>query len=212
MMNERYIAAAGYAILCISLPILLFLRYLDTTTIITNILTSEVIHSVEICLVFTSTFSILLISVGWLAIGRRLKISEACICGETGLITFSALLILEVILYFSHVPNPLTILYEKVSKSLIVLLIMFSLLICLVFVITHIISHFTVSRILRSVLLRFAGYLQTLLLSYSISCLICYVIGILDSSYLHICILFLSLLIFSACMLSAISIVRLKAS
>ncbi len=210
MKNEKYIIALGYSILSISLTLLILLKYLGLKSLVEYLLDRRLVQLIEISLIILSTISLVPISAGWLLIGRKLKISEASICGESGLITFSALFLLEAIVYFSHVSNPLIVICEKLGGNILSLLMLFSLFISLVFVISHVISHFTVSRIVNSRLLRIAGYLQLTLLSYSMSCLLCYVIDVLEPQSMFYILLVLVILLLSACFTSSLAILKVQ--
>ncbi|NPA70912.1 MAG: hypothetical protein GXO26_08885 [Crenarchaeota archaeon] len=180
MSGDRYVAATGYMFIAVFLTTYVILRFLKPLYLI-SILGGFSTILEKTCIIM-SIIGLLLISSGWLSIGRRLKISEACICGETGLITFSALFLFYTTLTLSHSKNTLDMILKKLGKDILSEILLFMIMIVMIFVLTHVISHFTVSRLVKCTTLRIAGYLHILLISCTSAYLASLSIGVIDPS------------------------------
>ncbi len=210
MSGDKYVTAAGYICIAIFLSIYLLIKFLKINLIYGIV--GEISTYVDKVCIFMSIIGLLLVSSGWLSIGRRFKISEACICGETGLVAFSALFLFYMIVTLSHARDALRIIYEKLGKNVLSDIVLFVVLIVAIFVLTHVISHFTVSRVSRCYILRIAGYLHVLLLSSVISYFTCTLLNLCSMTALtgNIMRTVVVVLVFVSCMCSSVGVYRLK--
>ncbi|NPA23051.1 MAG: hypothetical protein GXO23_01960 [Crenarchaeota archaeon] len=209
MSGDRYVTVAGYACIAVFLSMYILLKIVKVPALLSVVGGFSTILG-RTCIIM-SIIGLLLISSGWLSIGRRFGVTEACICGETGLISFSALFLFYVIVKLSHARNALEIMYKRLGKDVLSLIFLFMIVILVMFVITHIVSHFSVSRVAYLPSLRAAGYLHVLLLSCVVADYVCTGLGFLSIST-HIReimnIIVLALLV-ASCTCSAVAVYKL---
>ncbi len=210
MSGDRYVAATGYIFIAVFLTTYVILRVLKLPYLVTILGNFSTI--LEKTCIIMSIIGLLLISSGWLSIGRRLKISEACICGETGLITFSALFLFYTTLTLSHARNTLNILLKKVGRDFLSEILLFMIVIIMIFVLTHVISHFTVSRIVKCTTLRIAGYLHVLLVSCTSAYLATLSLGVIDPSCAMSRVIILAILVLLplSCICSSVGVYNIR--
>ncbi|NPA99915.1 MAG: hypothetical protein GXO10_00910 [Crenarchaeota archaeon] len=212
MSGDRYVAATGYIFIAIFLTTYAILKFIKVPSLVSIL--GDFLTVLEKTCIIMSIIGLLLVSSGWLSIGRRLRISEACICGETGLITFSSLFLLYTTITLSHAKDTLDIIVKKIGKELLSEILLFVIIIIMIFILTHVIAHFTVSRAVKCTTLRIAGYLHVLLLSCVSAYLTVLCLGLVDVSCIACRVMMFIILVLLplSCLCSSIGVYSIRDS